>query len=290
MIHGDEAIEENVIQDTTVENKDITFPTDSKLALVIYDHLMKIKNDTNIKLKDMYRNDIEDIKRTIRFENNKTNGKNVEKAKKSLNTIVKRILRDVERNLEKSGYLDEYKDTLELYKQVLNQTKNSKNKIYSLDESDVYCIAKGKAGVPYEFGFKVGIAIGVENTVILGNHCCKKNIHDSKVAPEVLDHVESITGRRPKNSFQDRGFKGAKDDKGTEMICPDIPSKEVPSSIKEEKKYFFRRRSAVEGIISHLKLYHRLGRDFLKGFDGANINLKLSCIGYNASKFMNKVK
>ena len=289
-INGEEAVEENVIQDTTVANKDITYPTDSKLALHIYDNLLKIKRDTDIKLKDMYRNDIDDIKRTIRFENNKTNSEKVKKAKKTLNTIVKRMVRDVERNLEKSGYLEEYKDELDLYTRVLNQTKNSKNKIYSLEEVDIYCVAKGKAGVPYEYGFKVGIAIGEENTVILGNHCCKKNIHDSKVAPEVLDHVELMTGTRPKNSFQDRGFAGALDHKGTNMICLDIPSKDISDALKEEKRFHFRRRSAVEAIISHLKLYFRLGRDFLKGFEGSNINLKLACIGYNVSKFLRKIR
>jgi IS5 family transposase len=41
-----------------------------------------------------------------------------------------------------------------MYQQVLSQTRNSKNKIYSLHEPNVCCISKGKEHKKYEFGNK----------------------------------------------------------------------------------------------------------------------------------------
>lgn len=41
---------------------------------------------------------------------------------------------------------------------MINQKRTVGNKIYSLHEPDVACIAKGKASKPYEFGSKVSIA------------------------------------------------------------------------------------------------------------------------------------
>jgi IS5 family transposase len=35
--------------------------------------------------------------------------------------------------------------SLDIFRKVLNQTTKSKNKIHSLHEPEVYCIAKGKA-------------------------------------------------------------------------------------------------------------------------------------------------
>ena len=57
---------------------------------------------------------------------------------------MKKLLRDLERSLQRAGYYDEYKDTSDVYGKVLNQTRDSKNKIYSLEELDVYCVANEK--------------------------------------------------------------------------------------------------------------------------------------------------
>ena len=290
IINGPKAIEKNVIQDTTVENKDISFPTDTNLILDIYEMIIKIKYATGIRLRDLYSNDIAELKRTIRFGYNKKSVDKCNKAKIKLKTTVKKLLRDLERSLQRAGYYEEYKDSIELFGKVLNQTRDSKNKIYSLEEQDVYCVAKGKVNCKYEYGFKVGIAIGEENTVILGNICCKENIHDSKIAPQVLDHVESMVGVRPENSYQDRGFRGAEDPKGTIMHFPDNPCLKDSPEIVASKIYHFKRRSAIEAVISNLKRFHGLGRDYLKGYYGSNINLKSACIGYNVSKFLSSCK
>jgi transposase, IS5 family len=49
---------------------------------------------------------------------------------------------------------------------VLNQNKDDKNKIYSLHEPEVACIAKVKEHKKFEFGSKVSFAITRTTNVI----------------------------------------------------------------------------------------------------------------------------
>ncbi len=59
-------------------------------------------------------------------------------------------------------------DTLLNANSILFQQKYDKDKIYSLHEPHVKCIAKGKAHKRYEFGTKVSIAKIRDSGVILG--------------------------------------------------------------------------------------------------------------------------
>jgi IS5 family transposase len=51
----------------------------------------------------------------------------------------------------------------------------------------------------------------------------------------------------------------------------------------------FRRRAGIEPIIGHLKSDHRLKRNFLKGFDGDQINLLMAAAAFNFKKWMRGV-
>lgn len=57
---------------------------------------------------------------------------------------------------------------LEVFKKVLSQTQKSKNKIYSLHEPEVYCIAKGKAHKKYEYGCKASVVLTQKTGIIVG--------------------------------------------------------------------------------------------------------------------------
>lgn len=49
---------------------------------------------------------------------------------------------------------------------------------------------------------------------------------------------------------------------------------------------WIKRRSAIEAVIGHAKTDGRLGRNFLKGREGDNINAILSGCGYNMRKLL----
>lgn len=56
--------------------------------------------------------------------------------------------------------------------------------------------------------------------------------------------------------------------------------------MKKTKK--FRRRTAIEPIIGHMKSDHRMQRNYLKGFIGDEINLLLAAAAFNLKKWMNR--
>lgn len=54
---------------------------------------------------------------------------------------------------------NQYANDLKLYRRVIQQRKDDKNKIYSLHKPFTCCIAKGKMHKPYMFGNKNGQVI-----------------------------------------------------------------------------------------------------------------------------------
>src|ERR1019366_4676520 len=78
--------------------------------------------------------------------------------------------------------------------------------------------------------------------------------------------------------------RGRKEVDGTEVL---LPSKPKPGQSKRESAKMrarFRRRAAIEPVISHLKHQYRLGRGFLKGFVGDQVNLLLAAAAWNLRK------
>ena len=64
------------------------------------------------------------------------------------------------------------------YRLVLEQKQNDKNRIYSLHETEVACIAKGKKHKPYEFDSKVFFAVVPGSNIIVGVQNYAGNPHD----------------------------------------------------------------------------------------------------------------
>ena len=94
---------------------------------------------------------------------------------RKIKTIAGRLVRELERKLpEQTGWQAE----LDLFRKVLSQTRQSKQKIYSLHEPEVSCIVKGKDHKKYEFGSKVSFAITKTTNVIVSVVTFKGNPYD----------------------------------------------------------------------------------------------------------------
>ena len=57
--------------------------------------------------------------------------------------------------------------------------------------------------------------------------------------------------------------------------------------MKPSEWRWFKRRSAVEPVIGHMKTDNRMDRNYLKGADGDKINVILSAAGMNLAKLLN---
>ena len=199
-----------------------------------------------------------------------------------------RLIRELERKLPESVLL-ESRDAFALYRRVLHQKPQDKNKVFSLHEPDVYCVAKGKDHKKYEFGSKASVVITKDAGVIVGAVAHPQNIYDGHTLPEVLDQVEAVMDRRPSKAIVDRGYRGRKWVEGTEVLVPGHPSQGQSRSTQSRMRKRFRRRAAIEPVISHLKFDFRLLRCYLKGHVGDSINLLMAASAWNLRKWMREV-
>ncbi|WP_294208357.1 transposase [uncultured Chryseobacterium sp.] len=212
-------------------------------------------------------------------------------ARKKLRTIGKRVLRELERKLSKD-VLKDYEEVFKIYLKALTQKRSTKDKIYSLHEPQVACIAKGKSGKHYEFGTKVAVVRGRKIGIITSVKRFSGNPHDSRMLEESLAQSErvrkSVGGTRPTKATADRGFRGIKEVEGAAVVLPS--KKEKTKYGQQVARLRFRARAAIEPCISHLKRNHSLGLNFLKGVAGDIHNALLAGIGYNLKMRLNQIK
>ncbi len=291
-LHPKAKNEKEVQIDTTVQEKNITFPTDAKLAKKVIDNCTKIARFEGIKQRQSYKRVAKQHLRDAYFGHHPKRKKKATMARKKLRTLGRRVVRELERKLPEH-LQKQYETEFYNYKKVLIQERNSKDKIYSLHEPQTACIAKGKAHKAYEFGTKVAIVRGRQTGVITAIKRFSGNPHDSKTLEESLAQSErvrkNIGGTRPKIASTDRGFRGKTEIDGTQIIIPKN-SKESTRYKQEVARKRFRARAAIEPTISHLKRNHALGLNFLKGVAGDIYNALLAGIGYNLKLRFNQIK
>jgi len=285
-LHGKDAEEKQVIIDTTVQEKNVTYPTDGKLAIKMIHQLLRIAKEEQIQLRRTYVKEIKAHRIKLRFFRHPKKIKKARAAMKRLKTIVGVLMRDISRNLSKEQ-LEKYQETFDLFTKVSKQQMKDSNKIYSLHEQHIYVIAKGKDHKKYEYGTKASLVTTMKSNVIIGVVAHEKNEHDSKTLESALASANKHRTKPIVEAICDRGYRGKKEVDGTAICIPDSPKKRDTKYQKEQKRKKFRRRAAIEPIIGHVKSDHRMQKNYLRGFIGDEINLLLAASVFNLKKWMN---
>ncbi len=285
-LNGKDGQQQEATTDTTVQEKNITYPTDNKLHRKIIKKCIAVAGEEGIELRQSYTRILKKLLMDQRFRNHPKNKGRARKADKKVKTIAGRLVRELERKLPPTLH----QTLLTLFKKVLAQKKTDSNKIYSLHEPHVQCISKGKEHKKYEFGSKISIITTKNSGVIIGAINIEKNVHDSKTLQPALEQQQRLSGIILKNNFVDRGYRGVKEILGTKIVIPDVPAKDRTSYQKQKLRKGFKRRAAIEPKISHLKQDHRLSRNFYKGIKGDNNNVMLAAAAMNFKRMMNIYK
>ena len=267
--------------DSTVQEKNITYPTDAKLHKKIVKKVLGIVKKHGLPLRQSYTFVLKAICRDQRFRNHPKNRQKALKADRRLRTIAGRLVRELKRNLKENH---DYDKQLDLFETVLSQRRNSRKKNYSLHEPEVQCISKGKEHKKYEFGNKVSVIRSVTG-IILGAMSFR-NEYDGHTIESALEQVERLTGRKINVLAGDRGYRGRKEINGTKIILPDVPKKSDSRYQKLKKQKLFCKRAGIEPTIGHLKSDYRLGRNFYKGVVGDTVNVLLAAAAYNFKRAM----
>ncbi len=267
--------------DSTVQEKNVTYPTDAKLHKKIIGKVLKIVKELNLPMRQSYTFVLKGIYRDQRFRNHPKNRRKAIKADKRLRTIAGCLVRELERNLGENRQHDE---SLSIFKKILLQRRNSSHKIYSIHEPEVKCISKGKEQKKYEFGNKVSI-IRSATGVILGASSFR-NEYDGHTIGKSLEQIRRLTGKSIRRLAGDRGYRGRKEIGGTQILIPDAPRAKDTYYQRKKKHKLFCKRAGIGPTIGHLKTDYRLGRNFYKGLLGDAINVILAAAAYNFKRAM----
>lgn len=282
-VNGKDGKEDKGSIDTTVQEKNITYPTDSKLHRKIIKKCIAIADREGLELRQSYRRTLKRLGVDQRFRNHPSNGAKARKADKKVKTIAGRLVRELVRKLPADSYVLD----IELFKRVLDQKRHDKNKVYSLHEPEVICISKGKEHKKYEFGSKVSITVTQKTGVIIGALNIPKNDYDGHTLDAALEQQQRLTGHCLKEVFVDRGYRGRKEVAGTLIHTPRPFSSKLTAYRQAKLKKGFTNRAAIEPKIGHLKADHRLSRNFYKGIKGDTINVMLAAAAMNFKRMMN---
>ena len=268
--------------DTTVQEKDIRYPTDARLYNRSRERLVKAAEERGIPLRQNYNRT---AKRLVLKSNRYAHARQMKRARrctKRLRTILGRVIRDIER---KAPVIDkELGELLEVAKRIYKQERKDKGKVYSVHEPNVECISKGKAHKKYEFGCKVSVAATSKGGWFVGAKALHGNPYDGHTLKEVLEQVERIGGE-PEHVFVDMGYRGHHYEGKSEVH---VDRRRRGSTARSLWKWM-KRRAAIKPGIRHLKREHRMDRCRLKGDEGDQINAILSASGMNFAKLLKAV-
>ena len=271
--------------DTTVQEKAIAFPTDARLYHKMRLALVRRAASLGIRLRQNYRfKGKQLLARQGRYAHARQM-KRAAKMTRQLKTILGRVLRDIQRKAGKiQGQIadEPLRELVALAERLLEQTRTSKNKIYSVHAPEVECLAKGKAHKRYEFGCKASVATTSRSNWIVGTHALHGNPYDGHTLRGAIAQVERLTGQTPEDVMVDQGYRGH----GYEGSAIVHVVRSIPKRATRALRHMLKRRAAIEPTIGHLKSGNRMDRNYLTGQEGDRINALLAAAGYNLRKLL----
>jgi transposase, IS5 family len=275
-----------VVVDTTVQPKNITFPTDAKLVNKAREKLVKLAKRLGVKLRQSYAR----VGKIALIQHQRyAHARQFNRANRSLRklkTWLGRIIRDIKRKIADDDFLHtKFAWLLNLAGRVRDQERGQRGpKVYSLHAPEVECIGKGKPRQPYEFGVKVSIATTLKRSkggqFAIHAQALPGNPYDGHTLARVIAAIEQLVGNKIERAHTDAGYRGHNAPPEYKFKVYTARQKRgVTPQIQRE----MRRRAAVEPVIGHIKNEHRMDRNYLAHRAGDANNAILAAAGYNFS-------
>jgi IS5 family transposase len=265
--------------DTTVQEKEVRFPTDARLYDRARQRLVDSAKERGISLRQNYNQKSKQLLAQQSRYSHAHQMKRAQKCTRTLRTYLGRVIRDIERKFPDPDH--ELKMLLDISTRIHQQQRKDKNKIYSVHAPEVECISKGKAHKRYEFGCKVSVAATSKGGWFVGAMAVHGSPYDGHTLSDALAQVERI-GKKPEHAFVDMGYRGHGYDGEVQVHVDKRRRGRTAKSLWR----WMKRRAAIEPGIGHLKREHRMDRNRLKGKEGDRINAILSAAGMNMAKLL----
>jgi IS5 family transposase len=278
---------ERVIVDTTVQEKAIAHPVDSRLLEIARHKVVGAAKQAGIQLKQTFAKEGKELRRRAGGYAHAKQFRRLKKVVKRQRTILGIVMREVQRKSAAPDFAPDHPKAtsdlmmwLERAERIRTQQRYDKNKLYALHAPEVECIGKGKARKPYEFGVKSAVVVSHKHGLMLGARSFPGNPFDGHILSAVLEQATNLTQDLSvtlKQVVADLGFRG---------VDVDNPDKQIIhrgkfKSLSPQQKGWLRRRQAVEPAIGHLKSDHRMDRCWLQGTLGDALHTISCAAGYN---------
>jgi IS5 family transposase len=286
---------ERVIVDTTVQEKAIAHPVDSRLLEIARHKVVSAAKRAGIQLKQTFAKEGKALRWKAGGYAHAKQFRRLQRVLKRQRTILGIVIREVQRKMGIEGFATnnpKAHSDLNLWlhraERIRTQKRSDKNKLYALHAPEVECIGKGKARKPYEFGVKSAVVVSHEHGLMLGARTFPGNPYDGHILSAVLEQATNLTqdiACKLKHIVVDLGFRG---------VDADNPGKEIIhrgkfKSLTKQQKGWLKRRSAVEPTIGHLKSDHRMDRCWLQGALGDALHSISCAAGYNLRWLMRAI-
>ena len=282
---------EMIIVDTTVQEKAIAHPTDSRLLEIARHKVASAAKRCGITLKQTFAKEGKELRRKAGGYAHAKQFKRLRRTVKRQRTILGALMRNAQRGLESisQGFavheptalaITELTMWLERAERIRTQQRHSKNKLYALHAPEVECIGKGKARKPYEFGVKVSLAVTHRHGLMVGARSFPGNPYDGHTLAEQLEQTNTLLqdiGVKPTTAVVDLGFRGV-----DEACAPvQIIHRGKFKSLDAQQRKWLKRRQAIEPAIGHTKSDNRMDRCWLSGSSGDALHAVLCAAGFN---------
>ena len=276
-----------VTVDTTVQPKNISFPTDAKLLHAAIKGLNRLASKHGVRLRQSY---ARIAKRAAMMAGRYAHAKQFNRHRRELRilrTRLGRLIRDIRRKISGQEHIAAaFEAPLARASQIRSQQQRQRGwKLYSFHAPEVECIGKGKASAPYEFGVKASIvttnARAPGGQFVLHAKSLPGNPYDGHTLRNVIEDTQTLTGCEIERAYVDKGYRGH-NAQNPRRVFISGQKRGVFGVIRRE----LRRRAAIEPVIGHMKAEGHLGRCYLKGRNGDAANAVLTAIGHNFRRIL----
>ena len=285
---------ERLIVDTTVQEKAIAYPGDSRLLEIARYQVVKAAKGCGIALCQTFAKEGKTLRRKAGGYAHARQFKRLARAVKRQRTILGKLIREVRGKLAVGAVnigvnpfsvpspssLSSLTTLLGRADRIRTQKKNDKNKLYALHAPEVECISTGKARNRYEFGVKVSLAVTHKQGLIVGAKRFPGNPFDGHTLAAQIGQTNALintSGKAVTEAYVDLGYRGVDADNPGVRV---IHRGRIKSMTKLERKRL-KRRQAVEPVIGHVKHDHRMIRCHLIGSLGDALHAIACAAGYN---------
>lgn len=271
-----------IIVDSTVQEKAVAHPTDSRLLEVAREKVVRLAKRAGLQLKQTHEREGRALRRRAGGYAHAKQYKRLRRVLKRQRTVLGILLREVRRKM--AALPQSAQDALGVWldraERIRSQKPKDKNKLYALHAPEVECLSKGKARHPYEFGVKVSLAVTHKSGLMVGARSFPGNPYDGHTLAQQIEQTNTLLediATKPSTAVVDLGYRGV----DTEVAPITVVHRGKYKSLSKLQRRWLKRRQAIEPLIGHTKQDHGMDRCWLKGCEGDALHAVLCAAGFN---------